>query len=757
MKMPPAPDQVFFRRYEPDVVYRLIKRIAGKDSPVPGLLFLLVLVVAVFRDHIFSGYTFPWDFLATSHMAVWVANTAGAGNFTEWNPFLGGGFPLPANALSMLYFPLWWLLGLLRIPPTVTVQTIIQVAHVWLGAAGVLFLARSRGIHWKWGLLAATAFVFYGGFYGSGSHENIFRGHAYAPWLLWVLTLPEGNKYPRRLLLLPPFIWILATGSYAGQSLGFLQLGAVYFLGEMWRARRTRNLRKLLSYAVPAALSGAAIFVAVFLPSFATAARGQLYRPFPPTGAERAIWALKPIDLFGLYLDPFAWSGVDGTVRAWGVGVVVLVGLACVNRQILTRHLPLVVAGLAALVLAALPAWTPAGNVMVKIPAMFPSRLAASDYKAVIAVTLVVLAALGWQRVVTEGRVVLPALVAGAALLAGLLLPLQQTEIPATKTPWLVAGLTATAVVFACRPDSWVRWLPAAIVLGMVVDGGRMVTEMELYPTLQPWSTPADGYADRELHDSRARDLRNIVKHPPDRRPARLPQAGDPSIGGNGADAWGYLADAYRLGDYSGAVTIERWRMTQSPQLTELMLRPWTAWTIPCETVDCGADSLELGPEMLREESAGITTTSYGLDYIDYRVRLPEKTLMVENEFGVPGWTADRAGIRPVKIGGVLRGWVLPAGNYEFRASYMLPDRPAQLLLSVLAALGLLAAIFVYRRVGRPGPLPAPPDTAELDVAPTPALQPAVAGDLRAETASGVGRFRKLRLPLRRGVDDALP
>ncbi|HEX2053187.1 MAG TPA: hypothetical protein VHJ78_05590 [Actinomycetota bacterium] len=685
---------------------RLIRRLRSGESPIPGLVLLLVLVGAVFRQHLFSGYTFPWDFTATSHMAVFIANTAGSGNYTEWIPFLGGGFPLPVNALSMLYFPVWWMLGLLGIPSTVAVQTAIQVAHVWLGAAGVLALARSRGVSWRWAVLAAVAFVFYGGFYGSGSHENIFRGHAYAPWLLWSLTLPADRAYPRRLLALPVFVWILATGSYSGQALGFLQVGAIYFAIELWRSRKERDLRKLLLYAVPPAAGAMAVLLAVYLPSIVANARGELYRPFPPDAAERAIWSLKPVDLFGLYLDPFAWQGVDGTIRAWAVGAVVLIGVACVNRRILTEHLSLVAAGALATVASMLPSWVPAGEVLVKVPFMFPSRLVASDYKAVAAVALVILSALGWGRVAAEGRARYAAGVAGVLLLAGLFLAPRYTDIPPTATPWLVAGLVAAATALAYAPRRLGVVVPVLVGLLLVVDGFRMVSEMELRPGFSPWSTAPAGFPTLELHDERARTLDAILADPPDRRPARLPDTVSPSTGGSGLDATAYLADAYHLGDYSGAVTMERWRTSRSPRLTEAMLRPWTAWVVPCREVDCADGSPALSDRILAGESASVATTSYGLDEIRYRVRLQERSLFVENEFAARGWSADRDAIRKVKVGGALRGWVLPAGDYSFTARYVQPERGSQIGLAAFALLTMLAGMAAYRRAARPALVP---------------------------------------------------
>src|SRR5205807_10297566 len=128
------------------------------------------------------------------------------------------------------------------------------------------------------------------------------------------------------------------------------------------------------------------------------------------------------LDALGLYLNNFAWT-YEGTITAWAVGVPVILGLTAARRDTLAKHASLVVAGSLALVLAVLPAWTPAGSLMIKVPVLFPSRSPATDYKAMIAVPLLIIAAEGWRRQAQAGsaRFSVP-LAAGALLIAGVFL-----------------------------------------------------------------------------------------------------------------------------------------------------------------------------------------------------------------------------------------------------------------------------------------------------------------------------------------------
>jgi hypothetical protein len=82
---------------------------------------------------------------------------------------------------------------------------------------------------------------------------------------------------------------------------------------------------------------------------------------------------------------------------------------------------------------------------------------------------------------------------------------------------------------------------------------------------------------------------------------------------------------------------------------------------------------------------------------VGYRVEIPERSLMVENEFAAEGWKASRPDVKAVSLGGVLRGWVLPAGRYEFTTSYVQPQRRAQVLLASIGLLGLLGCWIMGR------------------------------------------------------------
>jgi len=105
-------------------------------SPLLALGCLVALTAVVFVRHLFEGWTFPWDFLGTySATPPFVAATFGRMHPLAFSPFVASGFPVEVNPQAGIYFPLWWLLGLLHVPLTLSAVTAVQVATSSSGPA----------------------------------------------------------------------------------------------------------------------------------------------------------------------------------------------------------------------------------------------------------------------------------------------------------------------------------------------------------------------------------------------------------------------------------------------------------------------------------------------------------------------------------------------------------------------------------------------------------------------------------------------
>ena len=251
------------------------------------------------------------------------------------------------------------------------------------------------------------------------------------------LTPPPVGRAWTRVALLPPLIWVIATGAYPGQLPAFGIIGCVYLAAASWQAGPAvrRRYRWALLLAV---VSGAAACLAVLLPYVLALDGGELIRVAPATVAARAHGSFGITDILGLYLNSFAWHQ-DGSITSWSLSVPVLIGLAFVTRNILSRQLPLVAAGGIALTLAVTPKIEPLGKAMVALGPLFPSRFPAADYKAMVAIALVVLSADAWSELPTNrvSRTRMVAALGGLLLLAALLAPSRYASV--TRWPLLLS------------------------------------------------------------------------------------------------------------------------------------------------------------------------------------------------------------------------------------------------------------------------------------------------------------------------------
>jgi hypothetical protein len=687
-----VPRTVADARVRSSAVALPVARLRRLWAPLLASLLVTALVVWVFRRQIFDYWSFPWDFIGSySTTPAFVAASIGRGHPLAWSPFVASGFPVDVDPQAGVYFPLWWLLGALHIPLTDGALMNVQVAHVLAGALGVMCLARARRMQWMWAAVAAVAYVFFGGYYGQAEHADIFRGFAYLPWLLWSLTPPSEPRRWWRLAAFPIIMWVIATGGYPGQLVSFAIAGAAYAAIALGVQERV-SLRHWRIAIVLAALAALAVCLAVLLPYLRAVHTGELLRPTMPTVQARAENALAPLDLLGLYLNNFAWDR-EGTILTWAVGVPVLVGLAYVRRESLARHAPLVAVGALALALAMAPKVGFAGRAMLSLKFLFPSRFPASEYKAVVALALIILSADAWSRLWSRRRrpwgptAIVVALLAAGALLA------PSTYGQPTRELWLVLLVIAASGALALlRPNP--RVLACALVVLVVVDGMREINDY-LLGAESPWQ-PVQGWTGylRE-RDEYVRRLPSLLAAAPATRPARVPRSQVPQV-----NALGWVADGYQVTDYSSLVEAAQWNAEHNPAWLGQLLAPWHAVIFPCAEVGCTGASVHLPPASAWKVSASVRTTAYRAQEIAYQVRLTKPAVMVENELAIAGWHAHGERVRSVKSGTPFRAWRLPAGSYDFTTSFQEPGRPLQELVAACALVAWLGCLIVIR-VGR--------------------------------------------------------
>lgn len=659
---------------------------------------LLALTMFVFEKQIFGHWTFPWDFLGPpATTPAFVAASIESAHLPSWSPFVAGGFPVDVDPQAGMYFPGWWLLGGLGIPATLRVLTTVQVAHVLFGSVGVLVLARARRLGWSWAAVAAVAYLFFGGFYGEAEHADIFRGFSYLPWLLWALTPPTDTGRWTRLAALPPLVWLIVSGAYPGQVVSFGISGLVY-VSVALRVSGLGSWRRYRVALILSVVSAAAVCAAVLLPYVRAEQAHELYRVFEPTATVRAGESISPLDLLGLYLNNFAWTR-DGTVTAWAVAIPMLMGLACVKLETLRRHAPLVACGAVALVLAMTPKIRVVGQAMTSVRPLFPSRFPAADYKAVVAIALIVLSAEAWSQIAAHRhRFSWRAALAGCVLVTGVLLAPSTYGQP-TRALWLLIAvvLASMALIFVRMPK---RLLICLLVALVTIDGVREINDYRLLGHISPWQVSPSEAAPYRAHDVYVRKLSMLLNEAPTSRPARVPSyaplSDEPT--GTPPDNAGWVADGYHLTDYGSTIERARWQAEHNPAWSALLLEPWHGYIFPCTAVGCSSRAVHLPAVTTWHPNPRVHTLSYGAEDIVYSVNISQPVLMVENELAINGWRANTPKVHLVSAKIPLRTWRLSPGRYQFTATYHERGRLLQDLMVAIAIAAWLGCAFALRR-----------------------------------------------------------
>jgi hypothetical protein len=363
------------------------------------------------------------------------------------------------------------------------------------------------------------------------------------------------------------------------------------------------------------------------------------------------------------------------------------------------RHLPLLVCGVVALLLATTPKIGFIGRAMVSLGSLFPSRFPASDYKAAIAIAIVVISAEAWAQLAATRRVrIWPVLALGCALvIATVIAP--STDAPPTRTLWLVLILIAATVALVLwrpRPEL----LVAALIGLIVIDGVRDTRDIRLKGTISSWQMPPSQAAVYRANQRHLHNLLPVLRSDPVTRPPRVPPSAPISVAPRGTppDAAGWIADGYHFNDYTGPLERVLWDVEQSSTWTRLMLEPWHAYVFPCAAATCAGQTRALPPPGTWRPSPSVRTLSYTGGRVMYEVHLTRPAVMVENELAIRGWRSNTPRAQVIKSGLPLRTWRLAPGTYRFTATYHESGRTMQALAAALALLAWLGSVVLLRK-----------------------------------------------------------
>jgi hypothetical protein len=341
------------------------------------LLCLAAAVAATFAEAISTSSVFyQRDIQAYwyPHMAVFRRAIA-EGSWPVWNPWVGFGAPLLADATFELAYPPTWLA--LVLPPAVQFK-LVAVGHCLLAALGACALARRLGLGWTAAGTAGIAYALSGPFLSAASLFHHYAGAAWLPWLLFTLEgllRRPGPASALRLGLVAGVQILAGSGDVclAGGLLGSARLG-------LHLARRRPSRRHVSSLAGSGALAVAlalAVGAVQWLPTAARAREG--YRSVQDARTS-AFWSLHPAVLADLAVPRLVtdlplsaparqalFEGREPLLACLYLGLVPLalgsLGLALRPRLALPPG-----AGLAFFLVAALGRHTPAYGLLLALP-----------------------------------------------------------------------------------------------------------------------------------------------------------------------------------------------------------------------------------------------------------------------------------------------------------------------------------------------------------------------------------------------------
>jgi Bacterial membrane protein YfhO len=414
---------------------------------------LASLVLFLFRGAILGGRVF---FHRDVHL-MWYTQVetfvraVTAGEWPVWNPFIGFGQPLWADANTQVLYPPTWLNLLMR---PWTYYTAYVVAHLLLAGAGLFALARRLRMGRPAAATAALVWVASGPLLSVVEMWNQLAGAAWMPWagVAALATLHTGR---RRWAVLWGVCQAAQVLSGALEAALMTATGVVLYAVVMrpWRDGGA-SPRHVFALGALALATTAGLSAVQWLPSLAVAARSA--RAHLPADT-RSYWSVHPAALLQMWLPvPLAELHLSTPVRRalfegrdplfaslyLGLPSVALAGAAFVGR----RRMPVLLAGgfLLAVVLA-LGRHTPAYEVLAAVPPLSALRY---PVKAMLG------AALCWALLVGAGFEAWagPEPVARERWRAFVIVPVGLATV----------GCAALAVALAAAPDRLGPWFLAS-------------------------------------------------------------------------------------------------------------------------------------------------------------------------------------------------------------------------------------------------------------------------------------------------------
>ncbi len=675
-----------------------------------GLIIILVQHFLIFKDHYLHNVGFPWDFPSDyyNYVVYWISLVT-KGIIPNWAPHQEMGYPLAMNLQAGIHYPLFWLFPLLQITYTLNAAVIFQALHVLLGAIGMYVFLRALGNKPVYACIGAVAFQFFGGFYSNSEHADIVRAFSLIPWLLYSFTFSfRSLSIPKRILAIPLFIFLLATGGYPGNFIAGLAVLAVYSLIQLiLLAVSSRSWQKVLLMGICLfSLTFLGVAMALFHLGPAFFERAYLYR-YTNSISPDIIMGLSIQEFPSLFLTNSAVEG-EISMTSMFITLPVLI-LACfISWKYVKRSIAVIAVGLFGVLMAGGPnsiLWILLTKVFTPLSY---SRFPISDYRIFFAIALIVLALGGLKSILERQLKIASTLLRTGVIIIGYLagiiacLSFVPPSFQGFSGPLDIKEAVQSAIIFILTIGAiWVYFRvnhisPKALIILMGIF--VIINGMQVLPTIEGWKEPnisnydklAFGYSFYDQSGNFKPYL--ISEQMSSKRPARISD-----------QRWGPLVLSYVSGEFeifglpSNVFLLSNSNLIFDNQLDfAYMSLPWTPLLLPLD-LSYGENAISLPDNMIQTAinnpapPSAIVQDSYGINTIEYDINLKSPQLLIENEIYFPGWQADlidnqgQKVIQSVPVNRIFRGWILPAGQYQMIANFSFPFQNLYISISALA------------------------------------------------------------------------
>jgi hypothetical protein len=251
----------------------------------------------------------------------------------------------------------------------------------------------------RYAFIGAVAFQFFGGFYSNAEHSDIIRAFAIAPWLFYVIKLNiDQPSLTRRTLFIPIVIYFLATGGYPGNFISSLFIIPIFLCLEIFHAYLKVKRRALKVGAAMFGLMVIGISIAVVHLGPIWQERNELTR-FTGQFSSLVHVELSIDDVPALFMSSRPIPG-EPSMTSTFVTLPMLIFASFIPISAIKKHWVFVVVLILSILMVAgphSPFWQAISSV---VPTFDLSRFPSSDYRAFIAIPLIILGTAGLRSII---------------------------------------------------------------------------------------------------------------------------------------------------------------------------------------------------------------------------------------------------------------------------------------------------------------------------------------------------------------------